>query len=121
MDGGIVGARVTQGRWPGKTALDFRGEGDRVRFNIPGEFDAITLYAWVRIDALDRELNSLFLTDHYDAGEFHWQLSSLGALHFSTSPVGVPPPPPGLPKGIRPASTCSLSSVSCRSKAAACS
>lgn len=96
LDGGIVGARVTQGRWPGKTALDFRGEGDRVRFNIPGEFDAVTLYAWVRIDALDRQLNSLFLTDHYDAGEIHWQLSSLGALHFSTSPVGVPPPPSGL-------------------------
>ena len=95
LDGGIVGARVTRGRWSGKTALDFRGEGDRVRFNIPGEFDAITFYAWVRIDALDRKLNSLFLTDNYDAGEIHWQLSSLGALHFSTSPVGVPPPPSG--------------------------
>ncbi|PHR88667.1 MAG: hypothetical protein COA78_36290 [Blastopirellula sp.] len=96
LDGGIVGARVTRGRWPAKTALDFRGEGDRVRFNIPGEFDAITLYAWVRIDALDRKLNSLFLTDHYDPGEIHWQLSVRGSLHFSTSPVGVPPALPGL-------------------------
>ena len=96
LDGGIVGARVSDGRWPGKPALDFRGEGDRVRFNIPGEFDAMTLYAWVRIDALDRGLNSLFLTDHYDPGEIHWQLSVRGALHFSTSPVGVPPAPAGL-------------------------
>ena len=93
LDGGIVGARVTQGRWPGKTALDFRGEGDRVRFNIPGEFDAVTLYAWVRIDALDRQLNSLFLTDYYDPGEIHWQLSDRGALDFSTSPVGALNPP----------------------------
>lgn len=96
LDGGIVGARVADGRWPGKPALDFRGEGDRVRFNIPGEFDAMTLYAWVRIDALDRDLNSLFLTDHYDPGEIHWQLSMRGALHFATSPVGVPPAATGL-------------------------
>jgi hypothetical protein len=96
LDGGIVGARITHGRWSKKPALDFRGEGDRVRFNIPGEFDAITLYAWVRIDALDRQLNSLFLTDYYDPGEIHWQLSVRGALHFATSPVGVPPAPAGL-------------------------
>ncbi len=101
LDGGIVGARITHGRWSKKPALDFRGEGDRVRFNIPGEFDAITLYAWVRIDALDRQLNSLFLTDYYDPGEIHWQISVRGALHFATSPVGVPPAPAGraLPTG----------------------
>ncbi|MEM6689382.1 MAG: LamG-like jellyroll fold domain-containing protein [Planctomycetota bacterium] len=90
LDGGIVGASVANGRWPGKKALDFRGEGDRVRFSIPGEFDAMTLYAWVRIDALDRHLNSLFLTDYYDAGEIHWQISSAGSLHVATSPSGVP-------------------------------
>ncbi|MEM1224726.1 MAG: LamG-like jellyroll fold domain-containing protein [Planctomycetota bacterium] len=93
LDGGIVGASVAQGRWPGKTALDFRGEGDRVRFKIPGEFDALTLYAWVRIDALDRQLNSLFLTDYYDPGEVHWQLSREGCLHVATSPIGVPTDP----------------------------
>ena len=82
-------ARVTRGRWPAKQSLDFRGEGDRVRFNIPGEFDALTLYVWVRIDALDRHLNSLFLTDHYDPGEFHWQLSGEGVLRFATSPRGA--------------------------------
>ncbi len=89
LDGGIVGARAAEGRWPQKTALDFRREGDRVRFQIPGDFDALTIYAWVRIDALDRYLNSLFLTDHFDPREIHWQLSSKGALHFATSPKGI--------------------------------
>lgn len=89
LDGGIVGARVAEGRWSGKTALDFRQEGDRVRFAIPGTFPNLTLFVWVRIDALDRHLNSLFLTDYYDEREFHWQLSSLGALHFASSPRGV--------------------------------
>ena len=89
FDGGIVGARVTHGRWPQKTSLDFRSEGDRVRFDIPGEWEALSLFAWVRIDALDRGLNSLFLTDHFDPYEIHWQLSKTGYVHFSTSPTGV--------------------------------
>lgn len=89
LDGGIVGARAAEGRWSGKTALDFRREGDRVRFRIPGEFEEITIFAWVRIDALDRHLNSLFLTDYYDENEFHWQISRKGALHFASSPKGV--------------------------------
>ena len=89
LDGGIVGARVADGRWPQKTGLDFRLEGDRVRFQIPGAFDNLSIYAWVRIDALDRQMNSLFLTDYYDPQEFHWQLSDLGRLHFASSPKGV--------------------------------
>lgn len=89
LDGGIVGARVSEGRWPGKTALDFRREGDRVRFDIPGEFEQLTILAWVRIDALDRHLNSLFLTDFYDPREFHWQISREGILHFASSPMGA--------------------------------
>ncbi len=89
LDGGIVGAQVATGRWSSKTALDFRREGDRVRFQIPGEFENLTLYAWVRIDALDRHLSSLFLTDYYDPEEFHWQISGVGKLHFASSPFGV--------------------------------
>lgn len=89
FDGGIVGARMAEGRWKDKTALDFRAEGDRVRFDIPGEFTALTLFAWVRIDALDRNLNSLFLTDYFDENEIHWQISNQGNLHFASSPAGV--------------------------------
>lgn len=89
FDGGIVGARATDGRWKGKTALDFRREGDRVRFHMPVELDGLTIFAWVRIDALDRHLNSLFLTDYFDEHEFHWQLSRKGMMHFASSPEGV--------------------------------
>lgn len=89
FDGGIVGARLTNGRWSEKPALDFRSEGDRVCFDIPGEWEALSLFAWVRIDALDRFLNSLFLTDHFDPYEIHWQISKTGFIHFSTSPTGV--------------------------------
>ena len=81
--GAIVGARRVSGRWTGKGGLEFKHPGDRVRLNIPGEFQSLTFAAWVRIDSLDRLYNSLFLTDHYDQGEPHWQILDSGRLFFS--------------------------------------
>lgn len=80
LNGAIVGCRWTEGRWPGKSALEFKGVEDRVRLNVPGEFRSITLSCWVRIDGFDRRLSSLFLTDGHDVGEPHWQFTSNGQL-----------------------------------------
>lgn len=82
--GAAVGARWTQGRWPMKDALEFKGPGDRVRIHLgPEKYDAITLACWVRVDGLDRKYNALLLTDGYDAGEPHWQIFEDGRLMFS--------------------------------------
>lgn len=78
--GHIIGCQWTEGRWPGKRALDFKRPSDRVRFQLDGEYDAVTLAAWVRIDGLDRPLCSLMLTDGFDSGEVHWQFNSRGEL-----------------------------------------
>lgn len=86
LDGAIVGARPVTGRWPGKSALEFRRPGDRVRVNVPGEWDSLTMSCWVRIDSLDRWFNSLFLTDSYNRGEPHWQILDTGQLYFSVRP-----------------------------------
>lgn len=80
LNGAIVGCRWTEGRWPGKSALEFKGIEDRVRFNIPGGFRSITLSCWCRIDGFDRRLGSLFLTDGHDVGEAHWQFTDNGQL-----------------------------------------
>lgn len=80
LNGAIVGCRWTEGRWPGKSALEFKGVEDRVRLNIPGEFQSITLSCWCRIDGFDRRLGSLFLTDGHDVGEAHWQFTENGQL-----------------------------------------
>ena len=80
LDGAIVGCRWTEGRWPGKVALEFKGVEDRVRLNIPGEFRSITLSCWIRIDGFDRRLGSIFLTDGHDLGEPHWQFTNTGQL-----------------------------------------
>ena len=82
--GAIVGADREQGRWASKSALSFKQPGDRVRINIPGEYSSLTFMCWVKIYSLDREWNSLYLTDHYQVGECHWQIMRDGRLMFST-------------------------------------
>lgn len=83
LDGAIVGAHHVPGRWSAKGGLEFKRPGDRVRVQIPGEFSSLTFACWVRIDSLDRWYNSLFLTDHYNQGEPHWQILDTGQLFFS--------------------------------------
>ena len=87
FDGAIVGATRVAGRWPAKSALEFKRPGDRVRVQIGGEYESLTFSAWVRIDSLDRRFNSLFLTDNYNKGEPHWQILETGQLYFSVRPV----------------------------------
>lgn len=100
-DGAIIGGQWTVGRWPGKGALEFKRITDRVRVSVPGEFDALTMAASVRIEGLDRWLSSVLLTDGFDAGEAHWQISDQGELimgvagarphHNSISPPVIAP------------------------------
>ena len=82
--GAIVGADREQGRWPLKSALSFKQPGDRVRIHIPGEYKSLTFMSWVKIYSLDRDWNSLYLTDNYQIGECHWQIMRDGRLMFST-------------------------------------
>lgn len=84
-NGAIIGSRWTEGRWPGKGALEFKRITDRVRLNIPGEFDQLTFATWVRIEGLDRWLSSLILTDGFETGEVHWQISDKGELVLGIS------------------------------------
>ena len=49
-DGAIVGCQPVPGRWPGIPAMGFSSSSDRIRLNLTGEYDSLTLSAWVRID-----------------------------------------------------------------------
>lgn len=81
-DGTIVGCNWVTGRWPGKYALDFHQVSDRVRLNVPGEFDALTAALWIRIDALPHRFNSLLMADSWDEFEGHWHIDSKGRLEL---------------------------------------
>lgn len=83
--GGAVGARWTEGRWPGKQALEFKRPGDRVRISLDGSYAAITFACWVKVDSVDKKYNGLLLTDGYENGEPHWQIYEDGSLMFSIS------------------------------------
>ena len=67
----------------GNAISDQRVRETEVRVEILGEFDSLTFACWVKIDSLDRWYNSLFLTDHYNQGEPHWQILDTGQLFFS--------------------------------------
>lgn len=86
LDGAIVGADRSPGRWPAKSSLEFKRPGDRVRVQIPGKYGSLSFSCWVKIDSLDRWFNSLFLTDGYNKGEPHWQILDTGQLYFSVRP-----------------------------------
>lgn len=80
LEGAIVGCEWAEGRWPGKTSLQFKRPGDRVRITIPGEFESLTYSTWIRVDGLDRVRNSLMLTDGFDENGIHWQIRQDGSL-----------------------------------------
>ena len=81
--GALVGAGWTGGRWPGKRALEFRSRGDRLRFTVPGAHRAVTLMAWVRVDSLPNDYNSLLMPSHYQPGSLHWTLERGGELRLT--------------------------------------
>lgn len=79
-DAAIVGCQWIQGRWPHKPALEFQSVSDRVRLSVAGAFEELTLAAWVRVQGLDRQFNSLFMCDGFDPGEVHWLIRKDGVL-----------------------------------------
>lgn len=76
--GTITGARWVSGRWSGKEALLFDRNTDFAEIEIPGEYDTLTIAAWINVDRLDFELNAILNSDGYDVGEFHFQLTRRG-------------------------------------------
>jgi len=83
-NGTIVRAERTADRWgQADGAIDFSPTGSRVRVDVGGEHESLTLMCWVKIDGLDRWYNSLFLTDGHELHEPHWQIMDDGRLFFS--------------------------------------
>lgn len=80
QDATIVGCQRAEGRWREKQALAFQSVNDRVRLMVPGEFEALTLSAWVSVKGLDRQFNSLVMCDGFEPGTIHWLIRHDGVL-----------------------------------------
>jgi hypothetical protein len=78
----ILGATWAEGRWPGKNALAFRDTGDRVRFEVPGKYNQLTLFASVCLEGLPNEYNALLMTENLALGDIRWHFRRDGRLAF---------------------------------------
>lgn len=76
----MVGCGFTEGRWPGKGAVEFNRPDDRLRMSIPGGYQSLTLVAWVRVDSLPDRPQSLVMADGMGNGDVQWYLSRWGEL-----------------------------------------
>jgi hypothetical protein len=90
LDGSIVGCQMSEGRWPGKKAVEFQRMNDRVRLEAPVALQSLTLAAWVNVRGLDREYNSLFMSDGFAPGGIHWQIHNSGRLDLHVKGVTGP-------------------------------
>jgi hypothetical protein len=86
--GTIVGCVLGQGRWQDKKALEFSGVSSRVLLNVPGEFQSLTFAAWVRVNSLRNNYNSLFMCDAFNYGAPHWQILGDGAVRLGIANTG---------------------------------
>jgi hypothetical protein len=84
----VVGCQRGEGRWREKQALEFQSVNDRVRLAVPGEFESLTLSAWLCIKGMDRQFNSLFMCDGFEPGTLHWLIREDGVLGLTVVGTG---------------------------------
>ena len=78
--GSVIGCEHLSGRWDQKSSLGFAKTSDRVRFRMKGTTPALTMMAWVRVDSLPLDHNSLLSMAPDKLGEIHWKLDRSGRL-----------------------------------------
>jgi len=84
----VAGTRPVQGRWPGKTCLDFNQQGDAVKLDVGGQrvWPQLTLAAWVRLDRLGEPYQSLYHTDDWQRGrpgQLHWMITRSARMRLA--------------------------------------
>lgn len=97
VNGAIHGAQWVTGRWPGKSALQFERPGDSVAISIPGEYEAVTLAAWLKIDRLENTMNVVMSSVGWREGGIQWQMDRQG----DPAPTSVFSTPKRKPLGTR--------------------
>jgi len=77
-----TGVTPADGRWPASGAMRWANDTDRVRLSVPGEFQELTLVAWVWIDELPHGQNALAMSGAELPGDVHWYLYRDGRIGF---------------------------------------
>ncbi|MFK7765851.1 MAG: LamG-like jellyroll fold domain-containing protein [Mariniblastus sp.] len=89
-NGAIIGCEWIEGRWKNKRGLKFSSPSHRVRINVPGLFDAISLSAWVKVDNYGHKIALTHPDTKKQKNYIHWTLDSSPAgdkssLHFAVT------------------------------------
>ena len=80
--GSVIGCEWAAGRWPQKSALQFRRAADRVRIRLDEPLQQLTLLAWVRVDALSPGMSVLLAADEEQVGALNWLITASGQLRL---------------------------------------
>lgn len=83
--GTLVGTGWTEGRWPGKHALQFKGRSDRMLFKLSGSSLAATYLAWLRLDSLPNAYNCLLMPDTSKKSALQWMIQKSGEMRIALS------------------------------------
>ena len=83
-DGRIGSATWVTGRWPGKRAMMFEGDQDHVDFDLPGQYEELTIATWVKLDRVSRPFNAIFNSNGWTPGSVHFQLNRFRAPMVTT-------------------------------------
>jgi|MDTB01.1.fsa_nt_gb hypothetical protein len=89
-NGAVVGCKWTDGRWAGKSALDFTNKNDQVRLELPTQHLAITLGAWIKLDKLNEYPVPIISSDSNTNGAVSWFINPDGKLVLQITKDGTP-------------------------------
>lgn len=86
-DGTLKNVQWTQGRFPGKTAVQVADPTADIKVTIPGRFTSITLWAWVKPGPIPSSgYAGLLLSDGWPGpGRLHWDIGSGRSLNLALS------------------------------------
>jgi hypothetical protein len=56
-----------------------------VRLSVAGETKALTMAVWMRVNGLDRSLNSIFMSEGWGDRKVHWQITREGHIRLGVA------------------------------------
>ena len=77
-DGAIVGCKWVEGRWPGKGALRFSGDNDRVMLMLRTNSSSGTLVVWMRMDSHRNSFTPILHAASNARGILAWGITKQG-------------------------------------------
>ena len=79
-NGAIIGCKWTDGRWPGKGALEFNRQNDQVRLDFSSHHTSLTLGAWIKLEKMGEYPAPIISSDSSSSGAVSWYVNTQGKL-----------------------------------------